>query len=129
MDDFDISGKTGTSQVISRKSYDPDTVEIHPAHLKPHAWFVAYGPSESARIAVAVLVEHGEHGSSGAAPVAGELIKYYLRRENGGSRVSEEKESSAGRTKFIFRARVQFYCTSVRKNTRRAEGSEWKSSS
>jgi penicillin-binding protein 2 len=98
LNDFDISGKTGTSQVISRKSYDPATVEIHPAHLKPHAWFVAYGPSESARIAVAVLVEHGEHGSSGAAPVAGELIKYYLRRENSGSRTAKGKEDSTGET-------------------------------
>ena len=93
LDDFDISGKTGTSQVISRKSYDPETVDIHPAHLKPHAWFIAYGPSEQARIAVAVLVEHGEHGSSGAAPVAGELIKLYLRRgklENGMAKEREE---------------------------------------
>lgn len=95
LDDFDISGKTGTSQVISRKSYDPDTVDIHPAHLKPHAWFIAYGPSESARIAVAVLVEHGEHGSSGAAPVAGELIKFYLRKGKSESRMVKEQEGPA----------------------------------
>ncbi len=95
LDDFDISGKTGTSQVISRKSYDPDTVDIHPAHLKPHAWFIAYGPSESARIAVAVLVEHGEHGSSGAAPVAGELIKFYLRKGKSESRMVKEQKGPA----------------------------------
>lgn len=98
LDDFDISGKTGTSQVISRKSYDPETVDIHPAHLKPHAWFIAYGPSESARIAVAVLVEHGEHGSSGAAPVAGELIKYYLRKGKSENRMAKEKEEPADGT-------------------------------
>jgi len=30
-------------------------------------------------IAVAVMVEHGEHGSGTAAPVAREMIKTYLR--------------------------------------------------
>ena len=43
-----------------------------------HAWFVAYAPSEAPQIAIAVIVEHGEHGSSAAAPVARELVKTYL---------------------------------------------------
>ncbi len=78
--DIEISGKTGTSQVISRKKDDTQPEEERPAHLRPHAWFVAYAPSEDPKIAVAVLIEHGEHGSSAAAPVARELIKTYLRR-------------------------------------------------
>jgi penicillin-binding protein 2 len=40
---------------------------------------VAYAPAENPRIAVAVIVEHGEHGSSTASPIARELIKTYLR--------------------------------------------------
>ena len=47
-------------------------------HLKSHAWFVAYAPSEAPQIAVSVIVEHGEHGSSAAAPIAKELINIYL---------------------------------------------------
>ena len=43
-----------------------------------HAWFVAYAPSENPQLAIAVIIEHGEHGSSAAAPVARELIKTYL---------------------------------------------------
>jgi len=73
-----ISGKTGTSQVVSRRSADGAQEEELPSHLRPHAWFVAYAPSERPRIAVAVLVEHGEHGSGAAAPIARELIRTYL---------------------------------------------------
>ena len=77
--DFEISGKTGTSQVISRKKDDEKTDEDLPPHLRPHAWFVAYAPSDEPVIAVAVVVEHGEHGSGAAAPIAKEIIKTYLR--------------------------------------------------
>ena len=65
--DIEISGKTGTSQVIGRKKDDTRSENEMPAHLRPHAWFVAYAPSNAPIIAVAVLVEHGEHGSSAAA--------------------------------------------------------------
>jgi penicillin-binding protein 2 len=86
LDDMEICGKTGTSQVISRKKDDTMAEEDRPAHIRPHAWFVAYAPSHAPRIAVAVLVEHGEHGSSAAAPVAREIIKTYLREKTAVSR-------------------------------------------
>ena len=78
--DIEISGKTGTSQVISRKKDETRSEEERPAHQRPHAWFVAYAPSSDPKIAVAVLIEHGEHGSGAAAPVARELIKTFLRK-------------------------------------------------
>ena len=92
--DIEISGKTGTSQVIGRKKDDTRSEEDRPAHLRAHAWFVAYAPSQNPVIAVAVLVEHGEHGSSAAAPVARELIKTYLRRARPGHRVVKDGESA-----------------------------------
>jgi penicillin-binding protein 2 len=75
-----ISGKTGTAQVVSLAP-DNDDGKKRPAlaHHKDHAWFVAYAPSDAPRIAVAVIVEHGEHGSSAAAPIARELIRTYLQ--------------------------------------------------
>jgi penicillin-binding protein 2 len=76
---IEFSGKTGTSEVVSRKEDEPDEKENVPDHLKPHAWFIAYAPSENPKIAVAVVVEHGEHGSGSAAPIAKEMIKTYLR--------------------------------------------------
>jgi penicillin-binding protein 2 len=79
---LDISGKTGTAQVVSRKEDEDETSEEDiPDHLKPHAWFVAYAPSENPKIAVAVVVENGEHGSSAAAPIAREVIKTYLLKD------------------------------------------------
>jgi penicillin-binding protein 2 len=81
VDDVDISGKTGTAQLVSRTDSD-DSPSIDKAdtlnHLKPHAWFAAYAPSKAPQIAVVVIVEHGEHGSTAAAPIARELITTYL---------------------------------------------------
>ncbi|MBW1866039.1 MAG: penicillin-binding protein 2, partial [Deltaproteobacteria bacterium] len=80
---YPISGKTGTAQLVSRKSRAGETVKEEDLsdYHKSHAWFVAYAPSEAPRIAVAVIVEHGEHGSTAAAPIAKELIKTYLGKD------------------------------------------------
>ncbi len=61
--DMVLAGKTGTSQ-------NP--------HGKDHALFVGYGPADNPKIAVAVVVEHGEHGSSTAAPIACSLMEQYI---------------------------------------------------
>jgi penicillin-binding protein 2 len=73
-----LCGKTGTAQVVSRERLEEDEERGTVRKFKDHAWFVAYAPSESPRIAVAVIVEHGEHGSSTASPIARELIRSYL---------------------------------------------------
>lgn len=82
-DAVEICGKTGTAQVVSRKSgqipEEMDPEEVKRQHL-PHAWFIGYGPSEDPQIAVSVLVEHGEHGSSGAGPIAKQIIIAYLKK-------------------------------------------------
>ena len=80
IDGIDISGKTGTAQVVSRKKNDTSDKQAVAPHLQPHAWFVAFAPSDEPEIAVVVMVEHGGHGSSTAAPIARELIKTYLGR-------------------------------------------------
>jgi penicillin-binding protein 2 len=82
---IDISGKTGTAQVVGRKKNDFTFEKELPDHLKAHAWFVSYAPSDDPQIAVAVMVEHGEHGSSTAAPIARELIKTYLLKDKSGT--------------------------------------------
>lgn len=76
-----VGGKTGTAQVVAMKE-DGDEDEELPPHWREHAWFVAFAPVEDPRIAVAVLVEHGGHGGSTAAPLAREMIKAYLHKED-----------------------------------------------
>jgi penicillin-binding protein 2 len=92
--DIDLSGKTGTSQVVSRKEDEALAEEDIPVHLRAHAWFVAYAPSEQPTIAVAVVVEHGEHGSGAAAPIAREMIKTYLRKQPVGAQVATQNEAN-----------------------------------
>jgi penicillin-binding protein 2 len=68
--DFDMAGKTGTSQVraISRlKGIPASEQEWHHQH---HALFVSYAPTANPRYAMGVVVEHGKSGSAAAAPIA-----------------------------------------------------------
>ncbi|MEO5360484.1 MAG: penicillin-binding protein 2 [Nitrospirota bacterium] len=70
-----ISGKTGTAQVIAGRLKS----EKQKARFRDHAWFIAYAPSSNPEIAVAVIVEHGGHGGSTAAPIAKEVIEAYFK--------------------------------------------------
>jgi len=78
---IEVSGKTGTAQVVGRKEGDGEEKRV-PQHLRTHAWFVSYAPSSDPKIAVSVIIEHGGHGSSAAAPIARDLIKCYLNPES-----------------------------------------------
>lgn len=73
---IDIAGKTGTAQVIGRRSGGDQ-----PRGFNDHAWFVAFAPVKEPEITVAVLVEHGGHGGSAAAPVARQIIEEYVRNK------------------------------------------------
>ncbi|MEW6673444.1 MAG: penicillin-binding protein 2 [Thermodesulfobacteriota bacterium] len=74
---IEISGKTGTAQVVGRKADETADKKSEPV-IKPHAWFVAYGPARNPQIAVAVIVEHGKGGASDAAPIAREVLKTFF---------------------------------------------------
>lgn len=78
---FDVAGKTGTAQVVALAK-DPvgDDDEVPEAH-RDHAWFVAWAPAEAPRIVIAVLVEHGGHGGSAAAPVARQVMTAFFENE------------------------------------------------
>ena len=78
--DITVAGKTGTSQVVALdKGKGFGSEEEIPLQYRDHAWFVAVAPAENPRIAVAVVVEHGGHGGSAAAPIAGQVISAYLK--------------------------------------------------
>jgi penicillin-binding protein 2 len=76
--DYKMAGKTGTAQVVGIKQNERyDASKLAKLQLD-HALFIAFAPADNPRIAVAVIVENGEHGSSTAAPVAREVIDAFL---------------------------------------------------
>jgi penicillin-binding protein 2 len=75
---YPIAGKTGTAQVIAMKQnekYDETKVV---ERQRDHALFIAYAPADHPQIALAVLVENGGHGASTAAPLARQVLDFYL---------------------------------------------------
>ncbi|MEQ1528318.1 MAG: penicillin-binding protein 2 [Methylococcales bacterium] len=75
---YQIAGKTGTAQVFNIKQnakYNENSIDFK---LRDHALFISFAPADAPKIAVAVVVEHGGHGGSVAAPIAEKVIKQYL---------------------------------------------------
>lgn len=80
---YNAAGKTGTAQVYSvaqNAKYDAKTVADK---LRDHAWFIAFAPVESPRIAVAVLAENAGFGAGTAAPIARQVLDAYLLGDDG----------------------------------------------
>ena len=68
--DFEVCGKTGTSQVIS------DGV------MKNDAWFIAFGPKSDPEVSVAVMIRDVavdvDSGGKTAAPIAKQMLDKYI---------------------------------------------------
>jgi penicillin-binding protein 2 len=73
-----VAGKTGTAQVVRLKQYKHLKEKDIPYKYRDHAWFTCFAPAEKPEIAVSVLVEHGLHGGSGAAPIARAVLEKYF---------------------------------------------------
>jgi penicillin-binding protein 2 len=73
-----VAGKTGTAQVVRLKQYKHLKEEDIPYQYRDHAWFTCFAPAEAPEIAVTVLVEHGLHGGSAAAPIARAVLEKYF---------------------------------------------------
>ena len=101
-----VAGKTGSSQVVKLRDSKGDV----PYRFRDHALFVAFAPYEKPEIAVAVIVEHGEHGGSAAAPVSAKILRAYFegkgvikkpvpkalpKEEEGGESVAEPDPGAA----------------------------------
>ncbi|GBE14313.1 MAG TPA: penicillin-binding protein 2 [Proteobacteria bacterium] len=74
---FTVAGKTGTAQVVRLKDWEGRKPEEIPRELRDHSWFAAFAPAENPEVAAAVVVEHGGHGSSSAAPIVGRILRKY----------------------------------------------------
>lgn len=90
-----VGGKTGTAQVVrltdELKELKDDEI---PYKFRDHAWMAAIAEQGDRRFAIAVLVEHGLHGSSGAGPIVKAVIDYLF---NGTIRKKPEAKKEKAR--------------------------------
>ncbi len=69
---FEMAGKTGTSQVVSKREKEMSKEEN--AANANHAIFVGFAPVQDPKYAISVVVEHGGGGSAAAAPIAKDVM-------------------------------------------------------
>jgi penicillin-binding protein 2 len=79
---IEVAGKTGTSQVVSipqgeKKRMLESQMEYY---SRSHAWFTSYAPFENPQYVVSILVEHGGHGGSTAAPIAAKIYRWMHKK-------------------------------------------------
>ena len=81
---IEMGGKTGSSQVRRMTSAERsmsyakrNKMEI-PWIERDHALFICFAPYHDPAYAIGVIVEHGMHGATAAAPVARDLMKKVL---------------------------------------------------
>jgi penicillin-binding protein 2 len=75
-----VGGKTGSSQ--------------NPQGDKTHALFVGCAPVDNPVIAIAVVVENAGHGGSIAAPIAGDVMRYFFSETEEGKRIYNQYNPS-----------------------------------
>jgi penicillin-binding protein 2 len=94
---YQFAGKTGTAQVkrISKRERELDLkIDQIPYNDRDHALYIAYGPYKNPRYALSIIVEHGGSGSKAAAPMAKELFKLIIDRDELREKQSNYEEIS-----------------------------------
>ncbi|MFW5960081.1 MAG: penicillin-binding transpeptidase domain-containing protein, partial [Chitinivibrionales bacterium] len=71
-----VGGKTGSAE--------------NPHGENTHALFIACAPVDDPVISIAVAVENAGHGGSVAAPIAGDVLRYFFNETERGKAISEE---------------------------------------
>lgn len=74
---FVMAGKTGTSQVISKREKEMSSEEI--LRNQNHAIFTGFAPFNDPKYAISIVVEHGGAGSKAAAPLAKQIFEEVMR--------------------------------------------------
>jgi penicillin-binding protein 2 len=74
----DVSGKTGTAQVISLTGAKVAKGKID---VRDHGWFVFFAPRDNPVLAGVIFAEHAEHGYYGASIAKHIIETYYAKKE------------------------------------------------
>ena len=77
----DVSGKTGTAQVISLTG-GRQALGHTDRDLRDHGWFVFFAPRDNPQIAGVIFGEHAEHGAS-VAPIAKHIMETFFAKREG----------------------------------------------
>jgi hypothetical protein len=75
---YQMAGKTGTAQVVSRKGVNAVDPRNLPMHLRHRSLFVGFAPADNPSIVLAIAVEGGGYGASTAAPIARKIFDAWL---------------------------------------------------
>jgi penicillin-binding protein 2 len=75
----DVSGKTGSAQVISNTGRAAAKTT---KNLRDHGWFVFFAPRDDPKIAGVVFAEHGIHGGN-AARMAHHILDTFFAKQEG----------------------------------------------
>jgi len=81
---YAVAGKSGTAERFSRRTNDYDNNK-NSAYLatRHRAWFIAYMPTESPKIAVAAMLEAGAWGASDAGPIVRKTLTAWMETQGG----------------------------------------------
>ena len=80
IDGYDVSGKTGTAQVVSLQNKALAT--SRGMDTRDNGWFVFFAPRDNPQIAGVIMAEHGEHGAE-AAPIARHVLQTFFAKKEG----------------------------------------------
>ena len=75
----DVSGKTGSAQVISNTGRAAARTT---KNLRDHGWFVFFAPRDNPKIAGVVFAEHGIHGGN-AARITHHILDTFFAKQEG----------------------------------------------
>ena len=87
------AGKTGTAQVFSLRG-DTYVASRVAERLRDHALFIAYAPADKPTIALAVIVENSGFGARAAAPIARQVMEYWLLGKSPAKPAKEDDDAS-----------------------------------